>query len=132
MYDSRVPRHWQKVRKIILKVFTLRIFGDILLETKGYSLIVYPCMSLGVLGFLHSWFLVHRTTRTQSTVSKLDYGWQTKRFLDDWILQPSRIPDSDATGKCVALCEQSHVVCVILLPCNCKPSNILFICLAIK
>lgn len=52
----------------------------------------------GVVGVYHHWVLVHRATRERSTVPYLGIWRKTKLLLDDRVLQPSGISNSNETG----------------------------------
>lgn len=52
----------------------------------------------GFLGVQHAWVLVHGVGGARLTVSPLVHLWEAQGFLDYWLLQPSRLPDSHETG----------------------------------
>lgn len=51
------------------------------------------------MGVQHTWLLVHWTAGERLTVPPLVHLWAAQGFLDHWLLQPSRLPNSNETGQ---------------------------------
>ena len=60
--------------------------------------IMYIMSYLGVVGVIHSRFLVHRAIGKKCSVFFMDLCWTSQCVLDDWVLQSTGLPDCYETG----------------------------------